>query len=67
MTDSLCPSETLQQSPRPQVEIENQSKAIGKNRQLLDVLDSFPGAHPPSLVPVLPGNSIPLHLCLSCP
>ncbi|MFA7382091.1 MAG: ATP-binding protein [Desulfurivibrionaceae bacterium] len=43
MTDNLCPSETLLQSPRPQVEIENQSKAIGSNRQLLDVLDSFPG------------------------
>ena len=43
MTDNLCPSETLLQSRRPQVEIENQSKAIGNNRQLLDVLDSFPG------------------------
>ena len=43
MTDNLCPSETLPQSRRPQVEIENQSKAIGNNRQLLDVLDSFPG------------------------
>jgi nitrogen-specific signal transduction histidine kinase len=43
MTDQLCPSGISQQSRRPQVEIENQSKAIAGNRQLLDVLDSFPG------------------------
>lgn len=43
MTDNLCPSEILQQSRRPQVEIENLSKALASNRQLLDVLDSFPG------------------------
>lgn len=43
MTDHLCPSETSQQPRCSQVEIENQSKAISNNRQLLDVLDAFPG------------------------
>jgi len=43
MTDHLYPSGISQQSRRPQVEIENQNKAIAGNRQLLDVLDSFPG------------------------
>ena len=42
MTDHLCPSETSPQSRCSQVEIENQSKAISGNRQLLDVLDGFP-------------------------
>ncbi|MFA6499667.1 MAG: PAS domain-containing sensor histidine kinase, partial [Desulfurivibrionaceae bacterium] len=42
MTDHLCPSETSQQPRCSQVEIENQSKAISRNRQLLDVLDGFP-------------------------
>lgn len=43
MTDHLCPSETSSQPRCSQVEIENQSKAISSNRQLLDVLDAFPG------------------------
>ena len=43
MNDQLCPSGISPQSRRPQVEIETQSKAIAGNRQLLDVLDSFPG------------------------
>ncbi|MHB1014115.1 MAG: sensor histidine kinase [Desulfurivibrionaceae bacterium] len=44
MTDHLCPSEiSLQPRRCSQVEIESQSKALGSNRQLLDVLDGFPG------------------------
>jgi len=43
MTDHLCPSETSQQPRCSQVEIETQSKAISNNRQLLDVLNAFPG------------------------
>jgi nitrogen fixation/metabolism regulation signal transduction histidine kinase len=43
MTDHLCPSETSRQSRCPQVEIENQSKAICGSPHLLGVLDAFPG------------------------
>jgi nitrogen fixation/metabolism regulation signal transduction histidine kinase len=43
MTDHLCLTQISRQSYCPQVEIENQSKAISSNRQLLDVLDAFPG------------------------
>jgi len=43
MTDQPCPSEISRQTRCSQVEIENQSKAISRNRQLLDVLDGFPG------------------------
>lgn len=43
MTDHLCPSEASQQQRCSQVEIENQSRTISSNRQLLDVLDAFPG------------------------
>lgn len=43
MTAQLCPSEISRQPRCSQVEIENQSKAISHNRQLLDVLDGFPG------------------------
>jgi nitrogen fixation/metabolism regulation signal transduction histidine kinase len=43
MNAHLCPSEASQQLRCSQVEIANQSKAISSNRQLLDVLDAFPG------------------------
>jgi nitrogen fixation/metabolism regulation signal transduction histidine kinase len=43
MNAHLCPSEASQQQRCSQVEIENQSKAISSNCQLLDVLDAFPG------------------------
>ena len=41
MTDHLSPTKTSRQPRCSQVEIENQTKAIS-NRQLLDVLDTFP-------------------------
>lgn len=43
MTAQLCPSEISRPQRCSQIEIENQSKEISRNRQLLDVLDSFPG------------------------
>lgn len=43
MTDHLFTAGTSRQSRCPQVEIEDQSKAISSNRQLLDVLNVFPG------------------------
>ena len=43
MTESLCPSDIPQVAHCSQGEIENQCKAISTNRQLLDVLDGFPG------------------------
>ncbi|MBU1404850.1 MAG: PAS domain-containing sensor histidine kinase [Proteobacteria bacterium] len=43
MNEHLCPSEISQQPRCSRVEIETLSKTIGSNRQLLDVLDAFPG------------------------
>lgn len=43
MIDPLRPSEISLQLCSSQIEIENQSKAISSNRQLLGVLDAFPG------------------------
>ncbi|MHB8149629.1 MAG: PAS domain-containing sensor histidine kinase [Desulfobulbia bacterium] len=43
MNENLCPSETSQQPRCSRVEIETLSKTIGNNRQLLDVLNAFPG------------------------
>ena len=42
MTNHTCPSETSLQSCGSQVEIENQSKAINHNPQILDILNAFP-------------------------
>lgn len=43
MTNHLCPFDISQLARCSQADIEGQSKAISSNRQLLDVLDGFPG------------------------
>jgi nitrogen fixation/metabolism regulation signal transduction histidine kinase len=43
MADHFCPPEVPRHSRCPQVDIENLSKTISRNRQLLDVLNVFPG------------------------
>ncbi len=43
MTEHLCPSDKFRQPRSSPAEIENQSRAISNNRQLLEILNGFPG------------------------